>query len=65
MVCREFARQVLDAHPGIVYLNREDDMGRENLRSAKQSYYPSSCSRSIPRGSPDKIPGNYSLPLTS
>ena len=40
MVCREFARQVLDAHPGIVYLNREDDMGRENLRSAKQSYYP-------------------------
>ena len=40
MVCREFTRQLLADHPNIVYLNREDDMGHENLRSAKQEYYP-------------------------
>lgn len=40
MVCREFAKQVLSDHPEIVYLNREDDMGLENLRSAKLEYYP-------------------------
>lgn len=40
MVCREFAKQLLADHPGLVYLNREDDMGHENLRSAKQEYYP-------------------------
>ncbi len=40
MVCREFARQILSDHPEIVYLNREDDMGHENLRSAKLEYHP-------------------------
>ncbi|MEG1632763.1 MAG: phosphatidylglycerol lysyltransferase domain-containing protein [Oscillospiraceae bacterium] len=40
MVCREFARQLLSAHPEIVYLNREDDMGKENLRKAKLDFYP-------------------------
>ena len=40
MVCREFARQIMSDHPEVVYLNREDDMGHENLRSAKLEYYP-------------------------
>ena len=40
MVCREFARQIMSDHPEIVYLNREDDMGHENLRSAKLEYRP-------------------------
>lgn len=40
MVTRELARQVLEYHPEIVYINREDDMGMENLRQAKQSFYP-------------------------
>ena len=40
MVCREFARQILADHTDIVYLNREDDMGHENLRSAKLEYRP-------------------------
>ena len=40
MVCREFARQILTDHPNVVYLNREDDMGHENLRSAKLEYHP-------------------------
>jgi hypothetical protein len=40
MVNREFARHLLARHPEILYLNREDDMGNENLRRAKQSYDP-------------------------
>lgn len=40
MVNREFVRQILDRHPEIVYINREEDMGLENLRLAKQSYHP-------------------------
>lgn len=40
MVCRSFARQILADHPEIKYLNREDDMGHENLRNAKLEYYP-------------------------
>ena len=40
MVCREFTRQILSDHPNIVYLNREDDMGQDNLREAKLEYAP-------------------------
>lgn len=40
MICREFIRQVLDRHPEILYINREDDMGKENLRKAKESFFP-------------------------
>ena len=37
---REFARRVRQRHPEIRYLDREDDMGVEGLRKAKESYYP-------------------------
>ena len=40
MVCREFSRQIMADHPEIVYLNREDDMGQDNLREAKLEYAP-------------------------
>ena len=40
MVNREFVRQVLTRHPGVKWINREDDMGLESLRKSKESYHP-------------------------
>ncbi len=40
MICRELTRMLLARHPGLVYINREDDMGLEPLRRSKQSYKP-------------------------
>lgn len=40
MVCREFARQLHERHPELVWLDRENDLGLEGLRKAKRSYHP-------------------------
>lgn len=40
MVNRQMARMLLERHPGLAYINREEDMGHENLRKAKESYKP-------------------------
>lgn len=36
----EFARYIRNKFPSICFLNREEDMGLEGLRQAKQRYYP-------------------------
>ena len=40
MINREFARMIRDLIPDIQYFNREEDMGLEGLRRAKESYHP-------------------------
>lgn len=40
MINRCFVRHILELCPDIKYINREDDMGLENIRRAKMSYYP-------------------------
>ena len=40
LINREFARWIQLHRPGVVWLNREDDMGLEGLRRSKESYYP-------------------------
>ena len=40
MINREFAEMVCAAHPDLMYFNREEDMGLEGLRKAKESYHP-------------------------
>ena len=40
MVNREFARLVAAEYPDIRFFNREEDMGLEGLRKAKESYHP-------------------------
>lgn len=40
IINREFARYIRQTHPGVKYLNREDDMGLPGLRRAKESYHP-------------------------
>jgi hypothetical protein len=40
MVTREFARMLMKTRPEVIYLNREDDMGQESMRRAKESFQP-------------------------
>ena len=40
MVCRELTRMVMQNHPELLYMNREDDMGLESMRTSKLSYKP-------------------------
>lgn len=40
MVNQQFALQIRERHPGMLYVNREEDTGDEGLRRAKLSYYP-------------------------
>lgn len=40
MVNREFVRLIRQKYPNVQWINREDDMGLESLRQAKESYRP-------------------------
>ena len=40
MTAEDIYELVKEDYPEIRYLNREDDMGEENLRKAKLSYHP-------------------------
>ena len=40
MTCRELTRMLMEKHPQLRYINREDDMGIEALRRSKESYKP-------------------------
>ena len=40
MINREFVRYIMKLFPNVQYINREDDMGLENMRKAKESYKP-------------------------
>ena len=40
MINKAFAARMLELHPALRYVNREDDAGDEGLRQAKESYHP-------------------------
>lgn len=40
MVNKTFAEHILEVHPEVRFINREDDSGDEGLRKAKESYHP-------------------------
>ena len=40
IINQQFAKYMIEKYPSLIYINREEDMGLENLRKAKQSYHP-------------------------